>query len=73
MKKTLMNGIFALISTLWLLPMCAYVYLNPTEHWMNFRFLETAISCKLILPIALAFLLFVFSMVSLLIEGIKKD
>ena len=73
MKKVLIAGILALVSSLWVIAVSAYAALNLTDHWMNFHFLETVVQHGLTVPFALSLAALVFSVLYLLIAFFRKE
>ena len=73
MKKVLIAGILALVSSLWVIAVSTYAALNLTDHWMNFHFLETVMQRGLIVPFALSLAVLLFSVLYLLIAFFRKE
>ena len=73
MRKVIVAGFLALISSLWAIAISTYVELNLTDHWMNFRFLETAVQRGVIVPLALSLLVLLMSVVYMLVVFFHKS
>ena len=73
MKKAVIAGFLALVSSLWAIAICAYVELNPVDNWMDFRFLESAVRRGVIFPLALSLIVMTVSIVYLLIALFRKE
>lgn len=68
MKKSIICGFSAIISSMWLLAIGAYVQCNPVSEWYKYRFLESAVQLKLIFPLIIGFVMLMLSVVGLGIE-----
>lgn len=55
MKKAIIGGFTALISSLWAIALSVYCLLDPVESWYNSRFWSTAAQRGVVLPMLLAF------------------
>ena len=73
MRKVIIAGFLALISSLWAIAISVYVELNMADHWMNFHFLESAVQRGVIIPLALALLVLLVSVAYMLVVFCRKS
>lgn len=73
MKKVIISGFVAIVSSIWLLAIGVYVQCNLVSEWYGNRFLESAVQLGVIIPLILSFALLVLSIVGLCFEYFRKD
>ena len=73
MKRTVTAGILALVSSIWAIAISAYVELNLTDSWMDFRFLESAGKLGVLLPLLLSLAVMAASVIYLVVSFFRKS
>ena len=72
MKKVIICGIMAIISSMWSIASCLYVCMNLVNEWNSCRFWESAVNCNALFPLILSLLVLAASVIMLCVEYFKE-
>lgn len=73
MKKIVISGILALVSSLWAIAISVYVEMNPVLTWMDSRYWETAAQRGVLVPLLLSLIVLLWSLISLIAAYFRKE
>lgn len=73
MKKVLVGGFLAIVSSIWAIVIGIYVQMNLLTSWYGSRFWVSAIELGVVVPLVIAIIVLVLSIVILGVEYFRKD
>ena len=72
MKKVIICGIMAIVSSMWSIASYLHVNMNLVNEWNGSRFWESAVNCNALFPLILSLLVLAASVVMLCVEYFKE-
>ncbi|MCM1049552.1 MAG: hypothetical protein NC433_14135 [Clostridiales bacterium] len=73
MKKVIIGGFLAVVSSIWAIAIGAYVQFNLVSEWSGSRFWSSASKLGLIVPLVISLIILAFGIVIMCIEYFRKD
>lgn len=73
MKKVIIGGFLAVVSSIWSIAIGAYVQFNLVSDWSGSRFWSSASQLGVILPLILSLIILALGIVIMCIEYFRKD
>lgn len=73
MKKVLICGIMAIVSSMWAIASYVYINMNLVNEWNGSRFWESAANCNARFPLILSLLVLAASVIMLCVEYFRKE
>lgn len=73
MKKVIIGGILALVSSIWAIALGAYVQLNLVSSWSGSRFWSSAVQLGVIVPLVLSLAILALGIAVMCVEYFRKD
>lgn len=73
MKKVIIGGFLAVVSSIWAIAIGAYVQFNLVSDWSGSRFWSSASQLGVILPLILSLIILALGIVIMFIEYFRKD
>lgn len=73
MKKVIIGGFLAVVSSIWAIAIGAYVQFNLVSDWSGSRFWSSASQLGVILPLILSLIILALGIVIMCIEYFRKD
>lgn len=72
MKKVLICGIMAIVSSMWAIASYVNINMNLVSEWNGSRFWESAADCNAVFPLVISLLVLAASVVMLCVEYFKE-
>lgn len=73
MKRAIIGGFLAIVSTLWAISLCAYVQTNLATEWVENHFWDSAVQLGVLAPLIASLVALALSIVVLCVEYFRKD
>lgn len=73
MKKVIIGGFLAVVSSIWAIAIGAYVQFNLVSDWRGSRFWSSASQLGVILPLIISLIILALGIVIMCIEYFRKD
>ena len=73
MKKVIIGGFLAVVSSIWAIAIGAYVQFNLVSDWHGSRFWSSASQLGVILPLIISLIILTLGIVIMCIEYFRKD
>lgn len=73
MKKVIIGGFLAVISSIWAIAIGAYVQFNLAPSWLGSRFWSSASQLGVIVPLIISLIVLALGILIMCIEYFRKD
>lgn len=73
MKKVIIGGFLAVVSSIWAIAIGAYVQFNLASEWSGSRFWSSALQLGVIVPLVISLIILALGIVIMCIEYFRKD
>lgn len=73
MKRAIIGGLLAIISSIWAIAIGAYIQLNLVSSWHGSRFWSSAAQLGVIVPLVISLIVLALSVIIMCIEFFRKD
>lgn len=73
MKKVIIGGFLAIVSSIWAIAIGAYVQFNLASEWSGSRFWSSALQLGVIIPLVISLIGLALGVVIMCVEYFRKD
>ena len=73
MKRAIIGGLLAVVSSIWAIAIGAYVQFNLVSEWDGSRFWSSAAQLGIMIPLAISLIVLALGIVIMCVEYFRKD